>query len=129
MLEGWLSLFQCNHSRANALEGKTFCPDCGAGIVYRWVVLQCVLCQQRRAAHYQGRNIKPCQECCIQCGHSQTQALYLDNPQVYQLQHALLQPLIIDPKVSPWQQLRITLQDSFRPNLEPTSPVCFLVGS
>ncbi len=85
------ALVTCSHARANAVEGKTFCPDCGQGVVFRWVVLKCVGCGQRRSACYRFRQVAPVDLCCRFCGDPSWEARVLVDPEYYQLRYALLQ--------------------------------------
>lgn len=84
------ALFTCSHTRARVVEGKTFCPDCGQGVVFRWVVLRCCGCRQRRPVRYRFRHVVPLESCCTYCGESDIINQYLDEPEFYQLRHALL---------------------------------------
>ncbi len=94
------AVFSCNHARALATEGKTFCPDCGRGIVYRWVVLRCEGCHRRLESRYRFRQIEPMHCFCISCGEYGYRCEVLENPEFFQLQQALLlaekEPLELD---------------------------------
>lgn len=84
------AVFTCNHGRVHGTEGKTYCPDCGRGILLRWVVLRCEGCGQRRPGHYRFRHVIPTDAHCIACGHTGVERHYLIEPEFYQLRHALL---------------------------------------
>lgn len=64
-------LTACNHRNAPMHEGKVHCPDCGEGLVRRWMLVRCRQCDRRRVAGYQGRRIVPVEAQCPHCGHSQ----------------------------------------------------------
>lgn len=85
------AMFACNHGNTHVVEGKTFCPDCGAGVVFRWVVLRCSGCNQRRPGRYRFRQVVPHERCCIDCGEAGYTTQTLDNPGFYQLRLAMLE--------------------------------------
>lgn len=84
------SLFSCNHAGTPVHEGKCYCPDCGCGLIYRWVVLRCRECNTRRASRYRFRKIVPVQRCCALCGEREVFLETLENPAYFQLNHARL---------------------------------------
>lgn len=84
------SLFACNHAGTRVSEGKCYCPQCGSGLIYRWVVLRCRECNTRRESRYRFRRIVPAQRCCSLCGDTSVCLEYLENPDYYQLCRARL---------------------------------------
>lgn len=84
------SLFSCHHARTPVNEGKCFCPDCGSGLIYRWVVLRCQECHARRESRYRLRQVMPSQRCCAFCGAASVFPEYLENPSYFQLSQARL---------------------------------------
>jgi uncharacterized protein (DUF983 family) len=91
-LLGWLarSVFACNHARTVVNEGKCYCPDCGRGLIYQWVVLRCTACGSRRESGYLLRQVIPRQRCCPHCGDSLWHLDILDSPSYFQLDQARL---------------------------------------
>ncbi len=83
-------LFTCPHSHVQVTEGKTYCPDCGQGVLFRWAVLKCGDCHQRRGAHYRFRQIMPDTRCCTGCGSARLEKQILIDPEFFQVRHALL---------------------------------------
>jgi hypothetical protein len=88
----WLlkCVFSCNHARTTVNEGKCYCPDCGRGLIYQWVVLRCRDCRVRRDSHYRLRRVMPVQRCCPQCGDPAWWTDYLDSPSYFHLYKARL---------------------------------------
>ncbi len=86
----WAQIFSCTHAQTQLSEGKCYCPDCGCGLIIRWVVLRCSECQVRRESRYWLRQIIPAQRCCMACGTERYNAEYLDNPSYFQLYTARL---------------------------------------
>lgn len=84
------ALFPCNHRKARIAEGKTYCPDCGQGILGRWIALHCIECGQRRPTRYLFRQVVPAESCCTHCGERKFRSRYLQDPEFFQLRHALL---------------------------------------
>jgi hypothetical protein len=84
------SLFSCLHARTSVNEGKCYCPDCGDGLIYRWVVLRCIECNTRRDSRYRLRDVIPSQRCCAFCGAQSVLREYLENPSYFQLHQARL---------------------------------------
>jgi hypothetical protein len=76
----WLlkAVFTCNHLRTPVREGKCFCPDCGRGVVFQWIVLRCRECRTRRESRYFLRQVVPSHACCMQCGTENFRYEYLD---------------------------------------------------
>lgn len=102
------ALLSCNHSRARVVEGKTYCPDCGHGVIFRWVILKCVECHQRRPSRYQARQVVPAHRCCTFCGERAFTRQILCDPEYYQLRHALLS-FETEPVENPWIEMGETL--------------------
>jgi len=88
----WLfrSLLTCNHWRTPVHEGKCYCPDCGRGVIYRWVVLRCYECKSRRDSRYVLRQVIPTERCCANCGHQAVRVEPLESPDYFQLHKARL---------------------------------------
>lgn len=91
-LIGWIfkCTFSCNHLRTPINEGQCYCPDCGQGLVYQWVVLRCTECRVRRESRYYLRHVVPAQRCCVWCGHDAVQVEFLETPLYFQLNQARL---------------------------------------
>jgi uncharacterized protein (DUF983 family) len=83
-------LFTCNHQHAPMSEGKCYCPDCGRGLIYRWVILRCPDCAIRRDSRYLLRQIAPAQRCCAYCGSYELKTETLESPAYFQLHKAQL---------------------------------------
>lgn len=81
---------RCQHVGIQAQEGKCFCPDCGQGVVFQWVVLRCQQCQAKRPSQYVYGHILPTEPCCVHCGHRDVVEESLENARYYQLTHAQL---------------------------------------
>lgn len=84
------SLFSCNHARTQVHEGKCYCPDCGGGLIYRWMVLRCGECHVRRESRYRLRKVVPSQRCCPSCGSAAVLEEFLEDPAYFQLREARL---------------------------------------
>ena len=80
-----LRAFRCRHVRAHWVQGKTFCPDCGNGLVFQWVLLRCVGCRQPRPSLLTHGEVVPKARCCIDCGEAKTTRELLAEPQYFQL--------------------------------------------
>lgn len=95
-VEGWrvfrcfTALLGCNHTRTPVHEGKCFCPDCGEGVIFQWVVLHCAGCGHKRDSRYWLRRVIPITPCCTGCGEAGFSPVYLESPQYYQLYKAKL---------------------------------------
>ncbi|WP_373531023.1 hypothetical protein [Vampirovibrio sp.] len=82
--------FSCNHLRTTVNEGKCYCPDCGRGLIYHWVVLRCGGCRARLDSRTILRQVMPLHRCCPQCGESATQMDRLESPAYFHLHKAQL---------------------------------------
>lgn len=82
--------FSCNHLRTTVNEGKCYCPDCGRGLIYNWVVLRCGGCQARLDSRTVLKQVLPLHRCCPQCGDSETQINRLESPSYFHLHKAQL---------------------------------------
>ncbi len=89
------ALFSCCHHHAQPTEGKTYCPDCGCGLIFKWVVIRCQSCGQRRAGQYRFRTVIPADTCCTFCGDNQWIHQELINPEFYQLHYAMLSMQVV----------------------------------
>lgn len=89
---GWFlkCVFSCNHLRTPVNEGKCYCPDCGRGLIYQWVVIRCKQCQLRLDARTVLRQVVPAQRCCAACGEQAFRYEYLEAPSYFQLHKARL---------------------------------------
>ena len=83
-------VFSCNHLRTPINEGKCFCPDCGRGVIFQWVVLRCQTCRVRVDSKFRFRQVIPAQPCCPQCGESAFDKNFLESPAYFQLHKAQL---------------------------------------
>lgn len=91
LLKGMVKTFlTCNHGRTPIHEGKCFCPDCGHGLIFQWVVLRCGQCNSRRNSRYFLRQIVPVEHSCPKCGEESVRWDYLDSPTYFQLHKACL---------------------------------------
>lgn len=86
----WQSAFYCGHPNTIPGEGKSFCPDCGEGIVYQWKVLRCNCCNARLDTRYILRRWIPAYPFCRYCGESSFREESFDNPRFHQLYKAYL---------------------------------------
>jgi hypothetical protein len=86
----WMQVFSCTHAHTRLNEGKCYCPDCGCGLIIRWVVLRCGECEIRRESRYWLRQIIPAQRCCVACGTERYNTETLDSPSYFQLHTARL---------------------------------------
>ncbi|MEB3246215.1 MAG: hypothetical protein VKJ06_09575 [Vampirovibrionales bacterium] len=94
-LPAWLqNAGQCSHVNLPMAEGKLVCPDCGVGFLAQWVRLRCVQCNRIVPSQYAFgkalRQVKALHPCCKHCGEVATLQETLDNPDVFQMQDALL---------------------------------------
>lgn len=80
----------CNHLRTPVSEGKCYCPDCGQGLIYRWIILRCTECNLRRDSRYFLRQAVPAERCCLHCGSTAIRWDYLETPSYYQIHKARL---------------------------------------
>lgn len=89
---GWVfkCIFTCNHGRTAPKEGKCYCPDCGRGVIFQWVVMRCEECNVRMDSHTALRQLVPDQRCCPNCGERAFCYHYLEAPSYFQLQKARL---------------------------------------
>ena len=106
VFKGFLSfavgLFSCRHWRTRIHEGKCYCPDCGRGLIFQWVVLRCNQCQGRVDSRLWFGRISPVQRCCLRCGHSEVQTDWLNAPAYFQLHKAQL--VLIEEETLGWAQ-------------------------
>lgn len=89
---GWVfkCVFTCNHGRTAPKEGKCYCPDCGRGVIFQWVVMRCEECNIRTDSHTALRQLVPDQRCCSNCGERAFCYQYLEAPSYFQLHKARL---------------------------------------
>jgi hypothetical protein len=90
LLQRLQSIFSCAHTNARIDEGKCYCPDCGQGLIYQWVLLRCVGCRLRRESAAFLQNIAPMQRFCPDCGESRWRLEFLERPDYFQLHRACL---------------------------------------
>ena len=83
-------LFSCNHFRMRVSEGKCYCPDCGRGLIYRWVALRCAACHSRLESQTILQNIIPKRRHCSYCGERSFEQTFLESPAYFQLHKAQL---------------------------------------
>lgn len=83
-------VFTCNHGRTAPKEGKCYCPDCGRGVIFQWVVMRCEACNYRTDSKISLRQLVPSQRCCANCGEQSFYYSYLDDPSYFQLHRARL---------------------------------------
>jgi uncharacterized protein (DUF983 family) len=83
-------LFFCTHPRIAVSEGKCYCPDCGQGLIYQWVLLRCQQCNGRRDSRYLLRQVLPRYRHCLQCGEADWRLDHLESPAYFQLHQARL---------------------------------------
>lgn len=84
------SAFSCSHTATPVHEGKCYCPDCGKGVIFRWVMTRCGGCHTRRETRYVFRHVFPVASFCPQCGESDVYSEYLEAPKYYQVTQAKL---------------------------------------
>lgn len=89
-LSRFICVFRCNHFRTPVNEGKCYCPDCGRGLIYQWVVVRCEVCHQRMESRSFFRQVVPLQRCCAYCGEQGFRFDYLESPDYFQLHKAQL---------------------------------------
>ncbi|MEB3286150.1 MAG: hypothetical protein VKJ04_01465 [Vampirovibrionales bacterium] len=93
---GWLpfavlrSAFCCSHRHTPVHEGKCYCPDCGEGIVYRWLTMRCSQCLLKRDIRYRFGHWLPAQPHCVACGETAILEQFLESPKYHQLHKASL---------------------------------------
>ena len=83
-------VFTCNHTHTFPREGKCYCPDCGRGVIFQWVVMRCEACNYRAESHITLRQLTPSQRCCNNCGQQSFFYDYLESPSYFQLNKARL---------------------------------------
>lgn len=83
-------IFTCQHRNIPVHEGKCYCPDCGKGVVFEWVVIKCSGCHKKRPSQSLMNRMYPSQRCCLLCGDTETYTEALDNPWYFQLNQAQL---------------------------------------
>jgi len=83
-------VFTCNHGRTETAEGKCFCPDCGRGVIFQWVVIRCESCRHRTDSRIALRQLVPERRCCANCGEQSFVYDYLESPSYFQLHRARL---------------------------------------
>jgi hypothetical protein len=118
------ALFTCSHAKARAVEGKTYCPDCGRGVIFRWVVLRCTECGQRRPSHYRLRQVVPAELCCTYCGEAAVHSQILLEPEFYQLRHALLAFESEPPAESLLYRLTVAIRSWVHTSLSASESAC-----
>jgi hypothetical protein len=116
------SIFTCAHTQCHASEGKTYCPDCGTGIVFRWTTLCCNGCGRKRPARYRFRQVVPLEACCIHCGEAAYERQFLSNPEYFQLRYALLSFEEDTRTYSPLYQVSATLSSFIQDTLRSVKP-------
>lgn len=84
------SFLQCHHFQTPIREGKCYCPNCGEGLIYQWMVLRCNHCQARRPSRKILGQLVPQHRHCSQCGTQETTSITLSSPAYYQLDYAHL---------------------------------------
>ena len=114
----------CHHTRTPVHEGKCYCPDCGRGLIYQWIVLRCNACKTRRDSVYRFRRIVPQQRCCPQCGENTWRVERLDSPLYYQLHKARLRVQLVDDAVprQPFHWSHYQFEKMERPSQTPVNP-------
>jgi hypothetical protein len=103
-------LFACRHGRISVNEGKCYCPDCGQGLIYQWVLLRCRRCRGRRESRTFLGRVLPSYRYCLQCGEPSWQADYLESPAYFQLHKARLVIRDRDPAAAPCPKIKIGLE-------------------
>jgi ribosomal protein S27AE len=83
-------LLTCGHRHTPVAEGKCYCPDCGKGVIYQWVVVRCTTCRVRVDSRILLRQIMPSSRCCPKCGEHSFQVEYLEAPSYFHLHKAQL---------------------------------------
>src|SRR5688572_13412662 len=84
-------VFSCHHPNIRLCEGKCYCPDCGQGLVFDWVVWRCDGCQCRREMVRGSWKIHVLQRFCPYCGSPDLTRQIIESPAFYQLHYAYLQ--------------------------------------
>ena len=87
----WADAVRCRHTRTVMVEGKTYCPDCGEGVVFAWVILRCSHCRRIRPARYSHESVATEDRCCRHCGTHHVEKVRLEAPDYFQAQFALLE--------------------------------------
>lgn len=98
MFMGWLNtvlsrLNGCFHYAAQPVVGKTYCPDCGQGIVYEWWLLRCSGCSHYRKARWVLGKLYLLQRFCVDCGHQGYLLERYTEPPIYHLDFVLLRSI------------------------------------
>ncbi|MEB3205927.1 MAG: hypothetical protein VKK59_01095 [Vampirovibrionales bacterium] len=98
---------KCHHLTLPLSEGKLVCPECGEEFVGRWVRMRCQQCSRvvpsRYALGKAFQMVMPQYACCKHCGHRKAHPEHLENPDVFQMQEALL---VLEPLTKPEQYAR-----------------------
>ena len=111
----------CHHRGLSYEEGKSYCPQCGCGVIFRWVVLRCQGCHIRRSSQYCLNSLVPSQPCCHQCGERAFRHEYIEQPEFYLLDKAML---IVQNEEEYWQSNPDVFKKTPQPKVwfEKTSP-------
>jgi hypothetical protein len=83
-------LIRCTHPHLKLDEGKCYCPDCGDGLIFKWVFIRCNGCQHRRNSISFWEQIAPQHPFCPECGERGWHLQYLEQPEFFQLHSASL---------------------------------------
>lgn len=96
-MKGWIEAFNlhlrlltCAHAPLSPDEGKYYCPDCGRGLIYQWIVLRCATCNTRLESRMGFHTLKPAKRFCPRCGNTGFQPQILEAPGYFQLEKAWL---------------------------------------
>jgi uncharacterized protein (DUF983 family) len=98
------TVFTCSHGRVTLSEGKCICPDCGQGVIARWVVLRCTRCNSRRSGRYLFKSVMPAENFCTRCGERETVIESLENPPYYMVMNKAI--LLIENEDDYWESLK-----------------------
>jgi hypothetical protein len=118
------ALFTCSHGRARVVEGKTFCPDCGQGVIFKWVVLRCKGCNHRRPTRYLFRQVVPLEPCCTYCGEQEIRHEYLSEPEYFQLRYALLSFQAESQEDTLWDHCTFSISAWIKDSLKAVETTC-----
>lgn len=119
-------VFSCNHARTPVNEGKCFCPDCGRGLIYEWILLRCGICGVRLDSRQMLRQVVPAQRCCAFCGEREVLWNVLEAPAVFQLHKARLRVREEADPLSSWLGFETGFQRAIYKTLawlEPAPPI------
>jgi hypothetical protein len=83
-------ILSCTHPHLTLDEGMCYCPDCGKGLIFKWVFIRCNGCHQRRNSVSFWEQIIPCHPFCQFCGEQSWHLQYLEQPEFFQLHTASL---------------------------------------